>query len=57
MPLGSHGLSLSGLKVTASGNNNAKRPKATAADSHVVHHGDPEPHGVGGHQGDVGYLV
>ena len=52
MCLCSHGLSLSDLTVTCSGNSIAKRLKTTAAEAHVVHHGDPEPHGVGGHQVD-----
>ena len=48
MCLCSHGLRLSDLKVITGVNSITKQLKATAAETHVVHHGDLEPHGVDG---------
>ena len=51
----SHGLSLFNLNPTSGGHCLAKEPQPTA-EVHVVHHGDPEHHGVGGHHVEVEHL-
>ena len=48
MCLCSHGLSLFHLKLTSVGNSRSKHSKTTAAEKHVVPHGDPGPCGFGG---------